>query len=172
VALKTGYAGETCSIARALELVGERWTLLIVRDLFFGITRFGDLQRHLGLPKAVLATRLRMLETAGLVDRREYRPHRADYTLTDAGVDLWPVLHSLVRWGDEHAAQDSPTRVYSHAECGGELDAAGRCVSCGSVPIAADVVISPGPGASGADADDPVRQALQRPHRLLTPLLP
>src|SRR5688500_12687110 len=87
--LGTDYAGQTCSLARTLEVVGERWTLLIVRDLFFGVRRFSDLQRHLDIPRAVLSARLAALVEAGIVEPDPYR-------LSERGEELWPAVHALM----------------------------------------------------------------------------
>ena len=135
--LGTDYAGQTCSLARTLELVGERWTLLIVRDLFFGVRRFGDLQRHLDIPRAVLASRLATLVDEGIVARDPYR-------LTAAGEELWPAVHALMQWGEQHASPGGPRRAeLTHVECGTDLDAGGRCPSCGFVPHAGALEMRP-----------------------------
>jgi DNA-binding HxlR family transcriptional regulator len=158
--LGTDYAGQTCSLARTLELVGERWTLLIVRDLFFGVRRFSDLQRHLDIPRAVLAARLAALVDEGIVARDPYR-------LTAAGEELWPAVHALMQWGEQHASPGGPRRVFSHAECGTDLDAGGRCPSCGFAPRAGALEMRPGPGATAPQRDDAVTLALREPRRLL-----
>ena len=88
--LGTDYAGQACSLARTLEVVGERWTLLILRDLFFGVRRFSDLQRHLDVPRAVLSARIATLVEGGLVERRPYRPGRDELLLTERGEELCP----------------------------------------------------------------------------------
>ena len=106
--LGSDYAGQSCSLARCLEIVGERWTLLIVRDLFFGVRRFSDLQRHLDIPRAVLSARLAALVDAGLVERDPYR-------LTERGADLWPAVHALMQWGERHTSPGGPRRVFVHA---------------------------------------------------------
>jgi DNA-binding HxlR family transcriptional regulator len=159
---------QPCPLARALELVGERWTLLILRDLFMGVARFSDLQGHLDIPRAVLAARLSSLVEHGLVERR---PDRAGFDLTPAGRELWPVLYGLMEWGDRRSpAPGGPRRLFAHAACGTRLTAAGECPDCGVIPEAADVEMRPGPGRDPARRDDPVSRALRRPHRLLTPL--
>src|SRR5881409_104343 len=89
------YEGQDCSLARALEVVGERWTLLIVRDAFFGVRRFGDFAAQLGIPRAVLTSRLKALVREGVLVREN-----AEYRLTDKGVALWPVVRALMGWGD------------------------------------------------------------------------
>jgi DNA-binding HxlR family transcriptional regulator len=94
-----------CSIADALALVGDRWALLALRELSFGVTRFNDIQANTGAPRASLSARLRSLEAAGLVTRRRYheRPPRDEYLLTEAGTEIGPVLRELRRWGERHA---------------------------------------------------------------------
>src|SRR5438067_12920155 len=123
--LKRGYEGQACSIAGALEVVGERWTLLIVRDLFLGVRRFDDLQRDLGIARNVLRDRLALLVDEGILVRRRYqeRPERFEYKLSEKGTDLWPVLHALMSWGDRHAPLPAgPPTVVAHRGCGGVLD--------------------------------------------------
>jgi DNA-binding HxlR family transcriptional regulator len=161
--LGTDYAGQTCSLARTLELVGERWTLLIVRDLFFGVRRFSDLQRHLDIPRAVLSSRLAALVETGIVEPGPYR-------LTERGEELWPAVHALMQWGERHQSPGGPRRVFAHVECGSDLDAAGRCPSCGFAPRADALVMRPGPGATAPLRDDAVTLALREPRRLLEPL--
>ena len=104
--LGSDYEGQNCSLARSLEVVGERWTLLILRDLFFGVRRFGELQAHLDIPRAVLSARLATLVEHGLVERRPYRPGRDELLLTDPAVELWPAVFALLRWGDRHYAAE------------------------------------------------------------------
>jgi DNA-binding HxlR family transcriptional regulator len=169
--LPSAYATQACPLARALELVGERWTLLIVRDLFMGVHRFGELVTHLDIPRAVLSSRLAALVEQGLVERRPYRAGRAEFHLTSSGRELWPVLHGLMDWGDRHcAAPGGRRRVFLHAACGTMLTAAGDCPSCGTSPDPSQIETRPGPGTDPARRDDPVSVALRRPHRLLTPL--
>ena len=110
------YARQDCSLARAMEVVGERWTLLVLRDLFYGVRRFTDLHRHLDIPRAVLSTRLATLVEHGLVERRGERPGRHAYVLTDRGIELWPAVHALTHWGDRHYAARGPRQVFTHDE--------------------------------------------------------
>ena len=170
--LGTDYAGQSCSLARTLELVGERWTLLIVRDLFFGVRRFTDLQRHLDIPRAVLATRLATLVEHGLVERRPYRAGRDELVLTGRGEELWPSVHALMQWGERHRAPGGARRVFAHTACGTDLSPAGRCPACRVAPPAGEVEMRPGPGTGPPRRDDPVSTALREPRRLLHPLLP
>ncbi len=170
--LGTDYGSQACSIARALEIVGERWTLLIVRDCFYGVRRFSDLQRHLDVPKAVLAARLESLTGAGVLTRDEAGPGRVEYRLTDRGVALWPVLYALYAWGDEHAARGAGRRrLFRHVPCGTELDAHAACPECGTVPDVSDVEMVPGPAlAAEPEPEEFVGRALRGPRRMLEPL--
>jgi DNA-binding HxlR family transcriptional regulator len=165
--LGTDYARQDCSLARALEVVGERWTLLIVRDCFLGVSRFSDFQGHLDISKAVLSARLDALLEEGLLSRSgEGHPQ---YVLTDEGRELWPAMFALLQWGDRRTSPGAPRRIYRHVDCG-DLGDDGRCTACGRSPAPDDLEIRPGPGADVPLRDDPVSVALRRPHRLLTPL--
>jgi DNA-binding HxlR family transcriptional regulator len=161
------YAAQDCSLARALEVIGERWTLLILRDAFFGVRRFSDFQTHLDIPKAVLSDRLGGLVDEGILERRPDPQHggRHIYELTAPGRDLWPALHALLVWGSRHRATNS--RVFKHAACGTALDDRGRCGTCGLTPDPEDIVSEP---RRRNVRDDPVAAALRAPHRLLEPL--
>src|SRR5215213_5631670 len=122
--LGRGYDNQVCSIAGALELVGERWTLLILRDVFLGVRRFDDFQRDLGIARNVLQSRLERLVEEGVLERRQYqdRPVRHEYRLTEKGMDLWPVVVALMKWGDRHLYPDGAPVVMEHRGCGGEVD--------------------------------------------------
>lgn len=170
VTLGRDYERQNCSLARALEVVGERWTMLVLRDLFFGVRRFTDLQAHLDIPRAVLTDRLTRLVDEGVLTRTEYRRGRHEYALTPHGSALWPALFALSQWGDRHNAPDGRRRIFSHVRCGADLAPSGQCPSCGELPPAKEIEIRPGPGVRH-DRDDPVSVALRSPHRLLTPLL-
>jgi DNA-binding HxlR family transcriptional regulator len=171
MALPNDYATQSCSLARALEVIGERWTLLIVRDAFFGVRRFGDLAAHLQMPRAVLAGRLKRLTEEGLLDRVQGNGRWEEYELTDKGIALWPTVRALTAWGEEHYAGEGARRVYLHALDDGRLDARSQCLTCGAVVGAPDTVIAPGPGlAPPSEEDDPITKALAAPHRLLTPV--
>src|SRR5436190_10096444 len=97
---------EAESVSRALALVGEKWTMLILREAFFGVRRYGQLARNLGIPRPTLSARLRMLVDAGLLERVRYatEPDRHEYRLTQAGLDLFPPIVALMHWGDTHLA--------------------------------------------------------------------
>jgi len=163
------YIDQDCALARALEVVGERWTLLIVRDAFFGVRRFSEFQAHLDIPKAVLAERLNSLVTEGLLERLPDPAHggRHLYELTESGRDLWPAMHALITWGSRHRHLNS--RVYMHAACGTVLDDDGRCSNCRLVPGPEEILTEPREGR-GRSRSDPVAIALRGPHRLLEPL--
>jgi len=171
MALPKHYADDRCSLARALEVVGERWTLLIVRDAFFGVRRFGDFAAHLEIPRAVLTSRLAALVEAGVLTQVP-GPHGHDeYALTGKGRDLWPVVRSLLVWGDEHYSEAGPRRVFRHAADDGAVSPDGVCADCGATVGSDELVVAPGPGLAAIPAKaDPVSVALNTPHRLLEPL--
>jgi DNA-binding HxlR family transcriptional regulator len=170
---KTYVGQEDCSIARALEVLGERWTLLIMRDAFYGVRRFNDFIAHLDAPRTVLSTRLRTLVDDGLL-RRECDPQHAGrslYELTDAGRALWPALYALGAWGARYAAGPGEPKVYfRHLACGRPLDHTARCETCAVVPDPGDVLISPLRCDVPPARRDRVARGLARPHRLLDPL--
>jgi DNA-binding HxlR family transcriptional regulator len=143
------YEDQNCSIARALEVIGERWTILIVRDAFLGIRRFDDFQRSLGVSRGVLADRLDRLVDGGILERRMYQEHpeRHEYRLTDRGRDLWPVTMALVKWGDRHYAEQGPPRLFHHRGCGGDVTDRRTCAKCGAELTVHDVETRLAPGA-------------------------
>jgi DNA-binding HxlR family transcriptional regulator len=169
VVLGKDYEGQECALAAALEVFGERWTLLIVRDAFFGVRRYGEWVARLDIPRAVLSDRLRGLVANGILDKLEDpdRPGRTLYELTPAGRELWPALHALIGWGARHRRPS--TNSYRHAACETELGPGARCPACGVVPRAEDVLVVPRGGAAPGRTD-PVSAAMGRPRRLLEPL--
>jgi DNA-binding HxlR family transcriptional regulator len=162
------YEQQDCAIARSLETIGERWTLLIVRDAFYGVQRFNDFQAHLDMPRAVLSDRLGGLVDHGILERRPDPEHarRSLYVLTAAGRDLWPVIYALLSWGTRHRGTGS--RVFAHVQCGTPLDDRGGCPTCNVTPGPEEVITLPRRGRGGRD--DPVAVALRGPHRLLEPI--
>ena len=129
-----------CSIARTLEIVGEKWALLAVREVFLGNRRFDEMVRKTGAPRDTLAARLRSLVAAGILERRQYsdRPARYEYRLTEAGRDLYPVITSLMQWGDVHlAGEDGPPVIVEH-RCGHRLVPQLVCEACGKPVDARD----------------------------------
>jgi DNA-binding HxlR family transcriptional regulator len=146
--LPNTYESQNCSMARALEVVGERWTLLILRDVFLGIRRFDDLAEELGVTRSVLSARLGRLVEEGVLEKHRYqeRPERFEYRLTDKGRDLWPVAVALLKWGDKHYAPPAgPPRLLLHRDCGGEVDDRRRCARCGRDLDVQDITAVPGP---------------------------
>lgn len=143
------YDAQNCSAARALELVGERWSLLIIRDaLFAGHTRFGDFQRSLGVAPNILTARLDGFVAAGLMRRRRYseHPEHYDYLLTSKGRDLAPVIVALSAWGDQYAAPNGPPIIYQHTACGTEIHQRIRCLACEEEIPNTDIGVRAGPG--------------------------
>jgi DNA-binding HxlR family transcriptional regulator len=147
--LRADYSGQNCSIARALEVVGERWTILILRETFLGTYRFDEIQARLGIARNVLQARLERLVEADILKRVRYqeRPPRYEYRLSAKGVDLWPVIVALLKWGDRYEAPDGPPIVLEHVDCGGEIDDRRRCVKCGNDVEPWSVRALRGPGA-------------------------
>ena len=145
------YDNQTCSIARALEIVGERWTLLILRDTVYGPRRFDDLQERLGVARNVLTDRLQRMCDEGVLERRLYqeRPARYEYVATQKGRELFPVLCAFIDWGDKYYAPEGPPRLLQHRACGGAVHAQLRCDRCGEELHQPDITVQPGPGAHG-----------------------
>ena len=144
------YADQNCSIARALEVVGERWTLLILREVLLGRRHFGEIRRNTGVAPNILSDRLATLVEHGLL-RREPAGDRGDafeYRLTRKGADLNPVLLALMEWGDHHAAPGGPPRVAVHTPCGHDARPELRCGHCGDVIEPGTLKVRPGPGAN------------------------
>lgn len=121
-----------CSVAGALEVVGEKWSLLVVRELLLGCRRFNDIAANTGAPRDILTSRLRRLEDLGVVERRAYseRPPRHEYVLTPAGRDLRPVIMTLKHWGDRHVMHRHMPPVLEHS-CGATFEPAVACAACG-----------------------------------------
>ena len=119
------YDAQNCSLARALEIVGERWTLLILRDVFLGVRRFDDFQERLDVSRTVLAGRLQRLVEEGILSRERYqeRPERYEYVLTEKGLDLWPAINALRAWGDMYETPNGPPRLFVHEPCGTPIEA-------------------------------------------------
>lgn len=147
--LANDYPDQVCSVARALEVVGERWTLLILRDLFAGLCRFDDLVESLGITRTVLTNRLRKLVEDGVLERRRYQHHpdRYEYHATEKGQALFPVIAHLMQWGDRYYPEASgPPRLLRHRDCGGQLHTALVCDHCHRPAGATEVEPMDGPG--------------------------
>ena len=145
---RKSFAGMHCSVAQCLEVVGEWWSMLIIRDAFLGVTRFDDFQERLGIARNILNQRLTRLVEEGVLDKVAYSDHppRYDYRLTAKGRDLWPVLTSMRQWGDKYAAPDGPPLKVTHKKCGKTSQAIMTCSACGETLTARDVRAIPGPG--------------------------
>ncbi|MFC9977922.1 winged helix-turn-helix transcriptional regulator [Spirillospora sp. NPDC050679] len=149
MALPRTYESQNCSIARSLEVVGDRWTLLVIRSALEGVRRFDDFQDALGVARNVLTDRLSRLCDEGILRRVPYqeRPVRHEYRLTRKGVELWPAMMTLLLWGDRHYAPDGPPLLVSHRGCDGTLTPALTCSSCGAALTPNNVEPRRGPGA-------------------------
>ncbi len=129
-----------CSVARTLEIVGEKWALLVVREVFFGNGRFDEMVRRTGAPRDTMAARLRVLVGSGILERRPYSEHpaRFDYHLTDAGRDLYPVILTMMSWGDRYLAGTAGPPLTLEHKCGHRLGAHLVCEACGDAIVAAE----------------------------------
>lgn len=148
---KVSFADMHCSVAQALEIVGEWWTLLVIRDCFLGVRRFDDFVERLGISRNVLTDRLDKLVAADVLERHVYDEgrNRAEYVLTDKGRALWPVLTTLREWGDEWitGVGNEPLLV-EHRSCGNVMHSRLVCDCCGEPVRAGSVRAIPGPGRS------------------------
>jgi DNA-binding HxlR family transcriptional regulator len=146
---RTSFETMNCSVAQSLEVIGEWWSMLIVRDAFLGVRRFGDFQSRLGISRNILTTRLTSLVEAGILQKVAYqeRPVRHEYRLTAKGHDLWPVLTAMREWGDKWAAPDGPPLEVVHDACGEVMVLAHTCSHCGGTVDHRSVHVRPGPGA-------------------------
>ncbi|HTE86492.1 MAG TPA: helix-turn-helix domain-containing protein [Dehalococcoidia bacterium] len=146
---RTSFAAWPCSIARTVELLGDWWSPLVLREAFFGIRRFDDFQETLGIGRNILTRRLRRLVEAGILERRKYqdRPARFEYLLTDKGRDFFPVLAAMVRWGDRwlDGGRGAPV-LLRHRDCGQLTTPELVCGECGEPIAARDIRAEPGPG--------------------------
>lgn len=127
-------AEQQCSVARTLAVIGDRWTLLVIRDLFLGVKRFETFRKSLGISRTILTERLNLLEAEGVITKQAYqeRPIRHEYRLTAKGVDLYPIVMTIVGWGDKYYAGDKgPPIVQHHKSCGHDFRAELHCSECG-----------------------------------------
>jgi DNA-binding HxlR family transcriptional regulator len=165
--LKRDYPEQTCSIARSLEVIGERWTLLILRDAILGLQRFEEFQEDLGIATNVLTNRLRLLCDEQVLERipDPERPGRPKYVLTEKGAQLGPALIVLMKWGDRHyPTPDGPPRLTIHAGCGGNIGSDLLCDRCGEPLRPGEIEFRPGPGHHALSRTE-VRSAIQRDGR-------
>jgi DNA-binding HxlR family transcriptional regulator len=150
---RTSFEQMNCSVAQCLEVVGEWWSLLIVRDAFLGVTRFDDFQARLGISRNILNQRLTSLVEHGILERVPYQDHppRSEYILTTKGRDLWHVLTAMRQWGDTWAAPDGPPVELVHKTCGHVAEAVAVCSECGESMDSRSVRAIRGPAATDDD---------------------
>lgn len=144
---------QNCSVARPATLLGDPWTLVILRQAFSRVRRFDDFQRQLGISRSLLADRLQTLVDAGILERRPYKDRirtREEYRLTQKGLDLYPALMALREWGDKYMADDGPPLSIRHRDCGGEAHVHLSCDRCGEEISARGAEVAPGPGLAAA----------------------
>jgi len=144
---------EACAVARAVSVIGDRWTILVLRDCFMRVRRFDEFQARLGITRHVLSDRLHKLVRLGVLRRVVYqkRPRRYEYRLTEKGLDLHPVLLAILHWGDRHMmGRHGPPVVLEHRACGHLFDPVMTCSVCGGAVGARDVRPLSGPGAPAA----------------------
>jgi len=146
------YATENCTIGRTMAVLGERWTLVVLREVFNGIRRFDDIRTHTGVPRQVLSHRLGALVEQGVLRREPYRTagarERHEYRLTPKGLDLYPVLVAVASWGDRYLADpEGPPVEFGHRDCGGNVRLTLTCAAGHEVTDVREVVTRPGPGA-------------------------
>jgi DNA-binding HxlR family transcriptional regulator len=145
---------EACSVARTVSVIGDRWTLLILRECFLRVRRFEEFQARLGITRPILADRLKQLVEAFVLVKVPYqeRPVRHEYRLTQKGIDLHPILMAIVHWGDVHMV-DKKGRplLHTHTKCGKDFDPVMVCSECGEPIVAREVHLHRGPGARSTD---------------------
>lgn len=155
------FEDQNCSIAASLAVLGERWTLLVMREVLLGRRRFADIRRHVGVAPNILSDRLQTLVNQGLLERYRYstQPEAYEYRPTQKGVDANPVLVALMRWGDTYAAPGGAPRVIVHVACGHDANPELHCSHCGEVIEAAQLKVRPGSGANAAQREEPLLPA-------------
>jgi DNA-binding HxlR family transcriptional regulator len=146
------YSAENCTIGRAMAVLGERWTFVVLREVFNGVRRFEDMRVRTAIPRQVLTDRLSLLVDHGILRKAAYQPpgqrSRFEYRLTEKGLDLYPVLVAIAQWGDRYLADpDGPPVEFAHRECGQPVAVAMRCAAGHDVDEPREVVPRPGPGA-------------------------
>ena len=145
------WSTDNCTVGRAMEILGERWTLVVLREVFNGVRRFEDMRRHAGIPRQVLTERLALLVDTGVLRREPYREpgqrERHEYRLTEKGFDLYPVLAAVRHWGDRYLADPEGSPVeFEHVGCGAEVEVVLRCQEGHELTGRRDVATRPGPG--------------------------
>jgi DNA-binding HxlR family transcriptional regulator len=148
-------SNDVCSVAQTLEIIGERWTILVLREAFLGTRRFEDFQHNIGCARNILSDRLHKLVGNGILERHHYqdRPPRFEYRLTEKGIDLYPILVGLMQWGDRHVAEErGPAMLLEHKACGHETTPELVCSHCGERVDARTMRARLGPAAVSASA--------------------
>jgi len=150
------WSVENCPVGRAMEVLGEKWTFVVLREIFHGIRRFDDMREHTDLPRQVLANRLNALVERGVLRREPYREPgarmRYEYRLTEKGFALYPILVALRDWGDRYLADpEGPPMTTVHRDCGGTVSTRLACSAGHGVTDPREVVTRPGPGARRLD---------------------
>jgi len=150
------YSTANCTIQRSLDIIGEKWTILVLREAFNGVRRFDQIRDHIGVSDSVLTDRLRTLTSAGVLETHSYREagHRSrkEYTLTEKGRELYPVLISLLNWGDRYCTDSlGPPIEVTHRDCGAPLQAVVQCTKGHIAQTPSDSQTAPGPGARQRD---------------------
>ncbi len=130
--LKSDWTRNNCAVGNTLEIIGERWTLLVLREAFLGVRRFEQLQRHTGMARNILSDRLNTLVAHGVLTRELYqeRPQRYEYRLTDKGLDLYPAIVAIMRWGDQHLADGEAAPLVLRHTCGHDAAPYLACAHC------------------------------------------
>lgn len=156
---RSGFDDMPCSVAQTLELIGDWWTPLLIRDLLMGVSRFDEFQGRLGISRNILTERLNSLVANGIVERVAYQQHpeRFDYRLTEKGQDLWRVIEALRSWGDRWAAPNGPPVELVHTSCGHVTESVPVCAECGEPLRRGEMRLVAGPGA-GDSTPLPVRR--------------
>jgi DNA-binding HxlR family transcriptional regulator len=146
------WSAENCTIGRSLEILGERWTLMVLREMFNGLRRFDEMRARTNIPRQVLSNRLALLVEHGILRRAPYQEPgarvRYEYRLTEKGMDLYPILVAIKQWGDRYVADpDGPTVLMEHRSCGAPIQVELRCADDHLLASAREVTARPGPGA-------------------------
>jgi DNA-binding HxlR family transcriptional regulator len=151
---RSNFSEMSCSIARTLDLIGEWWTPLIIRDLLIGNRRFDGLRKNLGISKKILADRLQSLLASGIIVKRLYEqsPPRHEYVLTEKGEELGPILLAMLSWGDKWLSGGKPPLKVMHRDCGHTLKTRVVCTACGEPVSFSNITAEPGPGMSKEQA--------------------
>jgi DNA-binding HxlR family transcriptional regulator len=150
------FADMNCSVAKTIEVIGERWTLLVVREVFLGTRRFEDFRRRLGIARNILTDRLDGLVDAGILERRLYqeRPERYEYRLTEKGRDFYPVIMAIKKWGDRWEVGPAGPPLLTRHECGEVIDPVPVCPNCGREVHPREMRWEPGPGATKDEIEE------------------